>query len=371
MPTTSQTSAKRKPGGKCKQCGTAILTRLMYCPECKVKVAAAGERAEKNMHAFRATTGEVRDLALPKPWFSQAMVFEPHPPGGRRPPLADPCGPFLEALLGIVFARPPYIHPDDVYRYAAWIDSFRHFSHTDYSGPKSRDVPVEVLPLSRLGAALSAWVRDELHNPNGHILGPTWALDTANFIHAHAFGYYGHGYRTPAWRIRGLIDCERAHRGESFELNHASYFKNEMTRVLKNTWVRCRVPEAGSVPGRDDRETVFRAGEFFIFVIMRCYLTQGNGSEPPATLMGVPPRDYDIAADFEFRGFVLGGLDPEHTGSLEDHDNRQSYPAIVPIRWITHVRQWNETGRRDEFVAVPDWTAPVRAEPDAAADGGE
>ena len=357
MPTTPQPSAKRKPQGKCKQCGTAILTRLTYCPECKVQVAAAADRAARNMHRFRATTGEVRDLSLPKPWIHQTMVFELHPPGGRRPTLADPCGAFLDTLLGIVFERPPYVHPDDVCRYAAWIDAFRQYTHRDYTGPKPRDVPVERLPLSRLHAALGNWVRDELHNRGGHVLGPTWAIDAANFIHAHAFGEYDIGYHRLPWRIQGLIDCERAARGERFELNHDSYFKNEMTRVLKDTWVRCRVPEGGSVPDRDARETVYRAGDSFIFVIMRCHLTQGNGSEPPATLMKVPARDYDIAADLEFRGFVLAGLDSERT-ALEGYDNRQSYPAIVPLRWITHARLWNENDRRDEFVAVPNWTVP-------------
>ncbi len=148
---------KRKPEGKCVDCGAAVLTVKKRCDACKAKAAEAKRRADENIQTFRTPTGELRELAIPKAWVHAAMVFEPKPHGGRLFGLTDRCGEILDALLGVVFARPAYIRPDDILRYASWVDYFStHVIENSWETRQDFRGPVTSMPLHNLGYALNS-----------------------------------------------------------------------------------------------------------------------------------------------------------------------------------------------------------------------
>jgi hypothetical protein len=272
----------------------------------------------------------------------------------------DPCGDFLDALLGVVFVRPAYIRPDDLHRYAAWIDAFRsHVIDRPWGMRRGSRFPVAEQPLRELGYALRDWV-DTVLRADNHALHPTLALAAARFIEAHAYGHSDYGRES--WRLTGLMDPDLIDTCAGRDRLVEPRLKHEITSRLKGTLTRCAVPLGGRLPGREDA-LLLRAGEPFVFVIERCHLTQENYYDRLCVraVESDPPR-FDIAADLWFRGAVI--LDPTTSGpitcliaqaDLGWEWNRREWSAEIPVRWITDVYECPEGGGAPHPVPIPQW----------------
>jgi hypothetical protein len=355
-------SPKRGPQGKCAGCGAAIPTRQKRCAACAATEAEARRRGAENIQSFRTPAGEVRELPVQQAWIHNAMVFEPHPSGGRWFAHADLCGEFLDALLGVVFARPAYIRPEDVHRYAAWIDAFKsHIMERPWEVRGETRLPVAVQPLRDLDRALRDWVETILRADN-QALFPTLALDAACFIEAHAHGNSGGGREH--WRIVGMLNADSEDSWAGLNSLGKPRLKGEVTSRLKGTLTRCLVPPGGSVPGRNGALSLLGAGDSFVFAVERCHLTQDSVTDSPCVRAAEsdPPR-FDIAADLWFRGNLL--LDPVTArpipcltaqADLLWRWNGRETPAEIPVRWITDVYEQSETDGPPRPLPVLRWT---------------
>lgn len=352
---------KRGPEGKCADCGVAILTKMKRCQACAASAAEIKRREAENIQSFRTPVGTIREYPVQKAWVHGEMVFEPHLPNGRRFTLTDPCGDFLDALLGVVFARPAYIRTDDIYRYAAWIDAFRSHVIERYfdTATVARQQPVTTLPLRRLEYALRAWVDDVVCADN-HALFPTLALDTAGFIEGHAHGH--HDYGRDAWRVARMVESSTADAYTGRDRLAEPRLKHEVTGRIKGTLVRSTVPAGSGFPVQPDTPPLPGPGDAFVFEIDRCHLTKENYYDRPCVraVEGDPPR-FDVAADLWFRGAIL--LDPNSRvitclASQTDSTwrwNSHAVQAEIPVRWITDVYELSGGGRTYQPDPVPRW----------------
>lgn len=354
-------SPKRQPEGKCDDCGAAIPTKQKRCAVCAAKSAEAKRRIAENIQSFRTPDGEIRELSVQKAWVHNAMVFEPHPHGSRRFNTADPCGDFLDALLGVVFARPAYIRPGDIHRYAAWIDAFRsHVIDHPWGTRRGSQFPVVTIQLRDLGFALRDWV-DTVMRTDNHTLFPTLAVDAARFIEGHAFGHSGSG--RDSWRITGLVTQALNDEWAMRDRLTDPRLKHEITSRLKGTLTRCVVPFGSNIPSETVAQPLLGQDEPFIFEVERCHLTQENYYDHPC-LRAVEDEvpKFDIADDLWFRGAIL--IDPTTsrpitclaTADSSWQWNRRGIPSEIPVRWISDVYERSEDSRALRPVPIPQWT---------------
>jgi hypothetical protein len=278
------------------------------------------------------------------------MVFEPHPHGGRRFITADSYGDFLDALLGVVFARPAYIRPCDINRYAAWIDAFRsHVIDHPWGARRGSHFPVVTVHFRDLGFALRDWVDTDIRTDN-HPLFPTLAVDAARFMEGHAFGYSGSG--RDSWRITELVTQDSNDEWAMRDRLTDPRLKHEITSRLKGILTRCVVPFGGNVPSATEAQPLLGQGEPFIFEVERCHLTQENHYDHPCLRAeeDEAPK-FDIGDDLWFRGAIL--IDPATSRPMTclattDSSwqwNRRGIPSEIPVRWISDVYEWSEYNR--------------------------
>lgn len=350
-------SPKRRPEGKCEDCGVAIPTKQKRCAACAAKKTEVERRIAENIQLFRSLDGAVREIAVKKAWVHDTVVFDS---AGSTFKTSDPCGDFLDNLLGIVFARPAYIRADDIHRYAAWIDAFRsHVIDGPWGMYGGSRLPVAKVPLRDLGHVLRHWV-DTVIWADNHALFPTFALDAARFIDGHAFGY--HRYGRERWSISGLVtqppNDERMMRDR---LNDPQ-LKHEITRRLKGTLTRCVVPIGGNFPGETAAQPLLGQGEEFLFEVERCHLTQQNYYDHScrrAVEEGVPK--FDVADEMWFRGAIP--LDPttlRPMRCLADTDPSWRWKSCemwseIPIRWISDVYMYEKDDNTLQPIPLPRW----------------
>jgi hypothetical protein len=276
--------------------------------------------------------------------------------------LQDQCGPFLDHLMGTIFAKPEYIHPTDVPRYATWVDAFRRYT-TDWPGwdPRPKKLPVPKLPLDEIGYALRQWIESFLGHDNP--LMASFALDAADFIVAHAFGGGNHRYRSGNdWELARLVMGERQRGLDADEHIHDKRLKRIITEDLRRgsaTVVRGVIPPDGIIVGGGGTASV-RPGIHFFFQIDRCHLSDSWSDYPQPwedIYLAEQELKYDIAEAFSFPGILLLQRDhPEINHQLAGHLGEWlakdlhtvagcGIKTYIPARWLT---QWIEYGRFDE-----------------------
>lgn len=346
---------KRKPEGRCPDCGVAIRTKQRRCETCAARAAEAARRIAANIQTFRTPAGEVRELPIPRASVTATMVFEPHSPAGRPFTLEDPCGPFLDALLAVVFARPAYIRPDDVHRYAAWIDAFRgHLAEQESETPRGER------RLRMLGYALRNWVNAELRADRPALF-PTFAADAAEFIAAHAFGHYGFGGGA-GWRIVGMVGTDRDDSWAARSQVDDAALKRAISMQHGGLVTRCVLPAGCVLPNPASDGSLVEPGEPFVFAVDRCHLTQSTCADGPCQrATEADPPQFDIAADLWFRGIVPVNRDgrPLTEGCGEEYQQWRHRPGSVsveiPVRWIAEVYEPTDDRRGYRAVPVPRW----------------
>lgn len=354
---------KRRPQGKCVDCGAAIATRHQRCERCNAKRKESQQREALNYQTFRSPAGQVRDITVQETWVHESVVFEPQAPGGRSFNPRDTCGEFLDALLGLIFAKPAYIRHDDISRYASWVDAFRSYTLPPPGATRSTSLElVASLPLNDLRYCLFWWIQSILR-ADDHPLFPTLALDAALFIEAHARGRSWYGGAGKSWRIPPLVKPGLHDPWSTFDSLDSATLKREITQRIRGLLVRCIVLDGGTIPGYGEYFASIVAGSPFVFCIDRCHLSQSNACAWGCVRAEEhePPR-FDIAADLCFEGEII--LDRStrkpvscltERGRHATGDTEFRWSAEVPMRWISGVYEFETASRAPHLTPVPQW----------------
>jgi hypothetical protein len=361
----NKVSPKRRPEGQCTRCGKVCSASKRLCEQCREIFSAEAKekrrRAEANIQQWITLEGALADEPVPRVHVGRKTVFE-NGRFGEHWTLKDPCGVFLDHLMGIIFARPEYIHSADIPRYATWVDAFRRYT-TDRPmwDARPKRLPVPKLPLDEIGYALRRWIESFLGHDNP--LMASFALDAADFIVLHAFGSGSYQYRTENnWELPRLVMGERQHGRDADEQIHDKRLKKDITEYLRRgsaTVARGVVPPDGAIIGGSETASVKRGTAFF-FQIDRCHLSDSWYDYPQHwedIYLAEQELQHDIAETFSFPGILLLQRDhPEINWQLEGHLGEwlakdlhtvadRGIKTYIPARWLTH---WIESGRFDE-----------------------
>jgi hypothetical protein len=199
------------------------------------------------------------------------------------------CSALIDRLLGVLAARPGYLHPKDAARYAALIRTFQRFEGVHGA--------VADLPLRRLWVVLRDWVGDAL-NADESLLVPTFVLDAARFIEAHAYGRDFYVYGGDSWEIKSLVKGLESPRSD--ELGNDRRLKGEITSGIRGLLVRADVPAGARIVHRSTKEQVAGPGTLFV-QLERCHLSSGLGSDVThLEIVEDAPMRHDVAEEFVF-----------------------------------------------------------------------
>lgn len=352
----NKNSPKRRPEGTCSRCGQPCPASRKRCENCRSIAAAEVKeqrrRESENIQQWKTLDGMPAEAALPRVHIGRQMVFN-NGRYGEPWTLRDPCGPLLDHLMGVVFAKPEYIHPADVPRYATWIDAFRrHTTNRPGWQPHPKMLPVAKLPIDEIGYALRNWIESFLNHDNP--LMASFALDTADFIVKHAFGETVFRHRSgPDWVLPALVKGERQGGRHADEQIHDKRLKKDITEWLRRdsaTVVRGIVPVDGAIVGRGRVASVMPDTKFY-FQIDRCHLSESWYDYPQPwedIYLAEQKREFDVAEGFAFPGILLLRRDhPKiewqqegHLGEWLTNDLHavadRGIKTYIPARWLTH-----------------------------------
>lgn len=361
--------AKAKAKQKhCTDCQSAIRNNQRRCDTCNDR--DRNRRAwEANAQTFMTTSGVACARPLPPTTFKRVTEFTT----GRfnRLTSADTCGALADAILGALFAGPPYVRADDVRRYAAWVEDFRNhkFGRSVWS---RRETGVADVPLEFLCPALRAWVEDaafrsndrnDRNARNASPLNPSLALATADFIYNHAAGF--ERYDDDGWRLLPFLDDAAAAHTKSARPYCDTSLKREITERLGRLLVRAVVP-AGAYGWKLGQDVwALNAGDAFVFQIIRCHLSMGVGDYIHTSVHDTPVA-FDIAANFEFYGGIFCQewqdgqrwsdlrplIAPPVTAAFQPTDHRL-VNCTVPARWLTHYYDFPDGTLYNGYTPVP------------------
>lgn len=311
---------------------------------------AAAARGERAASATPVGEGPLRKAVsqIPEMRVSGRFVYEASSEIFGKPLRSDrPCGMLFDRLLGVVAARPPYLHTSDAARYAALIQRLQSF--VGFSGP------VADLPLERLHGALSAWVNDAIRRDES-LLMPSYVLDAARFVEAHAYGRDFGLYGGDTWEIKPLVEGLE---GSSSELNTDRRLKSEITTGLRGTLVRLELPQGARVVSGRTKELIVSAGPVFAQV-ERCHLSSGLGPDTVGLeIIEEVPMRHDVAEEFRIVGVfwpsaAVAELISE--GGLKKTYRRQN--LYVPGRFVNATLEPVDDGPPEplHWVNAPSWS---------------
>ena len=304
--------------------------------------------------AARTPAKRLSDAPAPPPSLPRAHVSGRFVYECKRGIVADPfsrespVGEFLDLLLGMLQARPAYVHPSDIPRYSALVRRFRGSMYHD--GTDS--TPVAILPLARLHLALNEWVNSVLREAADPLL-PSFCLDTARFIEAHAYGRFFYSQREH-WQLLPMT-CRTERNGQS-ELSRDQQLKRAVTSAVKGLIVRCAIPSGCRIFDLRNKVAVAESAEAFV-EIQRCHLSQGFGVDYSEHLVAEQdaPMRHDIADDFRF---LANYWPPLCIGQLRRGEacpyryEADLHRVQIPARWIT---AWLDFSSTQDSGSVPLW----------------
>lgn len=349
-------SPKRRLQGTCSRCGQPCSASRPHCEGCKPLVAAEikerRRRESENVQQWTCLDGRLTEAPLPRIHVGFKTVFN-NGTYGRPWTLHDPCGPMLDHLMGIIFAKPAYIHPTDVRRYATWIDAFRQFV-TARPGwkPRPKSLPVHKLPIAEIGYALQRWIVSLTNHDNP--LMASFALDAADFIAKHVFGKVVFRHRSATdWELSAFVSNEQRDGRDAEEYVHDKQIKKLITECLRGgsaTVVKGVVPVDGIIVGGGKVASVMPSTSFY-FQIDRCHLSESWYDYPQPwedVYIAGQSQEYDIAEGFAFPGILLlrnghpkiewrqeGHLGEWLTNDLHAVADR-GVKTYIPARWLSH-----------------------------------
>jgi hypothetical protein len=292
--------------------------------------------------------GEVIELEVGDPFVQGSFVYSVSSLGRAELKLEDPCGRFLDQLLGVVFARPAYLRPEDVHRYASLIQYFRAFRVAMGWGENRTELSAGNVPLQRLGWALARWVEAERFGAPFSLM-PTFALDAARFIQTHACGRHFWAQQNESWEIRPMVPALPEERLNDLD---DPRMKKDITQGFAGMIVTLDIPDGCRV--RDCRtKAVLAEPGTACFSIERCHLSSGIYDHTDAEVEEDRPPKHDVATEFELRGklYPVAVVEAIRKGDHRMWEQKHGFPQLeVPGRWITAYLEPD-----GQWVPVPRW----------------
>lgn len=356
---------KKGPQGSCAECGAVIPKRLRYCDACK-RLKAERERKEKEGIVVVRTPSGTVEVKAAHVHLHRELVFLFNRFGGDILSPSATLGAFVDILYGALRAKPGYLLEADIHRHLAMLYQFSQYKMPEFvrGGPQL----VTQLPLSDLDFGLLWWVDSYLQPRNGesshHPLMSTYAIDTAEFVRAHAFGGRP-DTKGPIAVIAPIFPQPLAdQRGENF-LNDQQ-FKRRITEDIGRTLALVKVPPQGRCIAPPSGTAHIPGGASFLFEIQRCHLS--SGFNDMAHLLAVDDAEPPIylSRDFRFYGRVIvpsrgrdfriiGELPAELEASFGADASTDNASMNVPVRWISHVLEYKDYDQDISLVPVPEW----------------
>ena len=355
----NQNSPKRKAGGECERCYTAIPRRRRYCQACQliVRAEAEAERAEsarrcrEHYRTWLNLSGERREGPTREVSVNLSFRIDlDHLSMKKRRTLRedDSAGELLDYLIGLCFTYPMYLRRTDADRYITLLNELKEFRTFDRTTIRLHECAVRDVPIRSLRFALKSWV-DSYFAKGCHPMMPAYAMDTGRFVEFHIRGEQllqqggARNLDPPYWGIEPLLSASENDRWWNvFDKS----FRREFSLRFGQTRVYCTVPSDGRVihPEGFNYVNQLGPGSTFPFVISRCHLSQS------LPVYGITcqeqPLQFDLMAEFCFEGKMV---------IPHEEDPRREYviSATVPGRWITHAfTGWD---KETQVVAVPRW----------------
>ena len=123
----NRVAPKRHPEGHCEKCKTAIPRQQRYCGTCKKISADEQDRQKRNIRTWQDLHGKDYEASIERFSISKKVVFEPISySAGKMPlPFTISCGEFLDFLIGICFAKPEYLRPEDACRHIVLLSELK------------------------------------------------------------------------------------------------------------------------------------------------------------------------------------------------------------------------------------------------------
>ena len=328
---------KRKPGGECAKCRTAITSRKKYCQGCQSVVTAEKEeqkrRREQNYRSWLTPAGEKRDGPVKKMRVKTIFTAETWP--REKLSAKSSTHDLLDHLIGICCADTPYLRKQDAMRYVSLLNELRETEFQDWSHGAETKTTVDRTSIERLPEALRGWVYDYF-NIGNHPMMPAYAMDAARFIELHV-----RGFDTGEWSIDALVPTHDTVWNEVlFDRAFRKCFSTKFGPL-----VSCKVPDTGYTISPAYYVEQLKPGSRFLFRIHRCHLSES--SRCFEIVCDDAEIRHDLMSEFCFTGEIIlhrtrdgnwGPVAPDRCAvSLPEITfDLRTASASVSGRWITH-----------------------------------
>jgi hypothetical protein len=250
------------------------------------------------------------------------------------------CGQLLDRLLDVLDAKPPYLHPKERARYTVLLPKLKAFEVMGWSA-EERSIPVADLPLDRMHGALKSWLYSALRNGEGSLM-PTFVLDAARFVEAHAWGrtFYPE-VGDEIWEIAPLLTSRRKYWPDT--LNSDKGLKGRVTAGLRDLIVRFAMPRGSRLIDERMRQTLAGPNKGWA-AVHRWHLSDGFFDEG-VSLDAVEdrPMQHDVDEEFKLRVSLRSkdavaerASQPYRTAGWDE----DRWALELPGRWITAALVW-------------------------------
>lgn len=357
---------KRKPEGKCEECGTAISTRYRLCDSCQQAIVQQADDRGRNVKTFIDPAGNATKEAVAQVSIFHKTTFELRGAGTIQPPFdpAHPCSDLLDFLLGVTIKKSAYVRDEDAPRFTSLLRAFRDFKAKVWDKTETVEDRVANLPIRCLDDALEYWVRT-LFDAQHHPMMPIYALGLGEFMEPHVFDLPISLEDDHPWKIIPVVksmEYQAGNRVRTLGLLHDSNFKREFSQQINGLQAVVQVPAGAAVYAWDKENPVFSAGDQFPFEILRCHLTKGGFHDHVNLVVkeDSPPR-FDIAENFNIRGSIIEeipGVGTHPASRRFAQAMRPQKQLVVPVRWITHTIEWESRPHARKLLPVPTWDVP-------------
>lgn len=342
---------KRQPSGACTECGTPIVKSKRYCRPCADLVAERKRKAKDGYITIPSPAGVI-EVQVPKVGISKAVVFDAYRFGPQKWDENTRCGELIDVQLGILHARPPYLTERDTRRHMGLLLHLKNHRVPAYEQREPSSEAVEDFPLRRLERAVRSWVCSWFQGE--HALVSCFALDTAELILAHSFGFEEFRTQTrAAWKIAPLLPRELISViGRSRSLLDEPTFKRDITTVIQHSLAVAKVPPRGRCVEDSSGKVLLSPGDEFIVEIMRCHRSASLDDWPMMTAIDDDEPEFSLSRDFEIPcRFIAQHKIGAKPLMMSGRDEQVRLPIQIPGRWLTHVL--TRVDRKDPWVPVP------------------
>lgn len=344
---------KRKPEGACANCGEPLETRYRLCEKCRAIEEAQRKREAENIKEIVTLSSERIDFKASHICAKKVVVFELQGPFGNNLPfpLDAPCGELLDCLISLILSGPPYILPEHVHLFAAFLYDLKE-SSCQLRG--SQDVvPAKSLTLSELPWVIESWLRHKITATEPDWYTITYALATAELIQLHT----GQPQWQEQWRLTPMIQPTQEDGWTPVLGFLDKQFKKLVTEAIRGQLLWFQVPPEFKLLDAYQREIALPETRAMLLRIRRCHLSEWPTTELVARFEGPRRAEPTFGDDIYLLGDMLLGANLDFLKTVQDYLRWEGrpLPAEVPVDWATKTVKQSEDGNLLLELCVPKW----------------